>query len=113
MLAQSKLNSIEVLISRALVDLYISHNEFASVNSVSRKYDDMKEVIKNLKTNDVNRSTKIYLSNVFIQHIFLKTKLLCCLKCRKNTESKDSKVTRTNNGKLTLFLKCTECDSKN
>ena len=38
--------------------------------------------------------------------------LLYCLKCRKNTESKNLKVTRTKNGRIILLLKCAVCDSK-
>ena len=34
------------------------------------------------------------------------------LKCRKNTESKNSKVERTRNGRMMLFSKCAVCDSK-
>ena len=49
MQAKTKLNSVEVLISRALIDLYISHGEFVSVNNVLRKYGDTKEAIKSLK----------------------------------------------------------------
>ena len=49
-LAKAKLNSIEVLISRALTGSYISHYEFVSVDNVLKEYDDMKEVIKNPKT---------------------------------------------------------------
>ena len=33
----------------ALINSYISHNEFISVNNMLRKYHDMKEEIKNLK----------------------------------------------------------------
>ena len=29
-----------------------------------------------------------------------------CLKCRKNTKSKNRKVARTENGRLMLLLKC-------
>ena len=47
LLAKSELNSIEVLIYKALVDSNISHNEFISVNNVLKEYDDMKEEIKN------------------------------------------------------------------
>ena len=39
--------------------------------------------------------------------------LLYCLKCRKKTESKNSKVVRKNNGRMVLSLKCTVCNSKN
>ena len=46
----SKLNSIEILISKALIDLNTSHDEFLLINNVLNKYDNMKEEIKNLKT---------------------------------------------------------------
>ena len=36
-----------------------------------------------------------------------------CLKCRKNTESKNPKVVRTKNGKIMLLPICEVCDSKN
>ena len=48
-LAKSKSNNIEVLISKVLIDSYISHDEFALIN-VLKEYDEMKEEIKNLKT---------------------------------------------------------------
>ena len=48
--AKTKLNSIEVLISKALIDLNISHDQFILVNNVLKEYDDMKKEIKNLKT---------------------------------------------------------------
>ena len=48
--AKTKLNSIEVLISKALIDLNISHDEFILVNNFLGEYDDMKKEIKNLKT---------------------------------------------------------------
>ena len=35
-----------------------------------------------------------------------------CLKCRKNTESKNSKVVKTKNGRIMLLSKCAVCDSK-
>ena len=35
-----------------------------------------------------------------------------CLKCRKNTESKNPKVVRTRNGKIMLLSKCAVCKSK-
>ena len=35
-----------------------------------------------------------------------------CLKCRKNTESKNPKVARTKNGRIMLLSKCAVCDSK-
>ena len=49
---KKKFNSIEDItsISMALIDSYISHNEFISVNNVLRKYDDMREEMEDLKT---------------------------------------------------------------
>ena len=38
--------------------------------------------------------------------------LSCCLKYRKNTESKNPKVARTKNGKITLLSKRDVCDNK-
>ena len=46
-LGKDKLNSIEVLISKGLIDSYISHDEFFSVNNVLREFYEMKEEIKN------------------------------------------------------------------
>ena len=36
-----------------------------------------------------------------------------CLKCKKNTESIDPKVSATSNGKTIILSKCAICDSKN
>ena len=49
LLAKSKLNSIEVLISKALIDSSISYNKFVLINDVLKEYGNMKEGIKNLK----------------------------------------------------------------
>ena len=35
-----------------------------------------------------------------------------CLKCRKNTESINPKVSKTENGKTVILSKCAICDSK-
>ena len=47
MLAKSGLNSIEVLISKALIDSSISHDEFFSINNVLREYYKTKKEMKN------------------------------------------------------------------
>ena len=47
--AKSKLNSIEVLISKTLIDSVISHDEFVLISNVLKEYNKMKEEIKNLK----------------------------------------------------------------
>ena len=59
-----------------------------------KEYDNLKEEIK-------NQFQSIY-----------KTLLLYCLKCRKNTDSKNPKVTKTTNGRIMLWSKCAVCDSK-
>ena len=46
MLAKSKYNSIETLISQALNDMDISHKEFISILDEKNKYEKMKENIK-------------------------------------------------------------------
>ena len=50
LLAKSKLNSIDALISNILINSNISHYEFDLINNVLKEYDDMKEEIKTLKT---------------------------------------------------------------
>ena len=47
MLAKSKLNSIETLISQALIDMEISHEEFIiTILSEKHKYEKMKENLR-------------------------------------------------------------------
>ena len=50
MLVKDKVNIIEVLISKALIDSFINHDEFISVNNVLREYNEMKEEIKDPET---------------------------------------------------------------
>ena len=47
LLVKSKLNSIEVLTSKDLIDSNISCDEFVFINSVLKEFSDMKEEIKN------------------------------------------------------------------
>ena len=49
MLEKGKLNTIEVLISKALIDSFISHDEVFWVNNVLKEYYEMKEELKILK----------------------------------------------------------------
>ena len=46
LLTKSTLNSIEVLISKALIDSNISHDDFLLINNVLKEYDNLKEEIK-------------------------------------------------------------------
>ena len=46
MLAKSKLNSIKTLISQALTDMYLSHEEFVTIMNEKDKYERMKDNLR-------------------------------------------------------------------
>ena len=46
LLAKSKLNSIETLISQALIDMEISHEEFITILKEKDKYEKMKDNLR-------------------------------------------------------------------
>ena len=46
MLAKSKVNSIETLISQAFIDMDISHEEFVTILKEKDKYEKMKENLR-------------------------------------------------------------------
>ena len=101
LLAKPRLNSIEVLISKALINLYFSHNKVVLVNNALREYDSVKENIKNLKTlTDHQRFWSIY-----------KTRLANYLKCRGKQKPK-SKSYKGRKGRIILVSKCMVCGSK-
>ena len=50
LLAKSKLNSIEVWTSKALINSNISYDQFVLIINVLKEYDNMKEEITNLKS---------------------------------------------------------------
>ena len=50
LLTKTKLSSIEILISKSLIDSNISYDEFISINNVLKEYDDIKKEIRNLNT---------------------------------------------------------------
>ena len=50
MLAKSKLNNIQILIYKALIDSNITYDEFVLTNKVLKEYENMKEEIKNWLT---------------------------------------------------------------
>ena len=47
-LVKSKLNSIETLVSQALIDMEISHEEFVTILKEKDKYEKMKENLRNV-----------------------------------------------------------------
>ena len=46
LLGKDKLNTIDVLISKALINSYITDDEFVSVNNVLREHNEMKNEIR-------------------------------------------------------------------
>ena len=48
MLPKSKLNSIETLVSQALIDMVVSHKEFISILKEKDKYEKIKEKVRNI-----------------------------------------------------------------
>ena len=65
MLVKSKLNNIETLVSQALIDIEISHEEFDTIKKEKKKYEKMKENVRNvnekqenMRLNSVNSKTK-------------------------------------------------------
>ena len=54
MLAKSKLNSIETLVSQALIDMEISHEEFNAIIREKQKYETMKENLRNTSEKQEN-----------------------------------------------------------
>ena len=66
MLAKSKLNSIETLISQALIDMEISHEEFITILNEKNKYDKIKNnlISKNEKSYKIMRLSGLK-SNIY------------------------------------------------
>ena len=54
MLGKSKLNSIETLVSQALIDMEISHKEFITILKVRDKYEKMKESVRTVSEKQEN-----------------------------------------------------------
>ena len=46
LLAKTKLNSVKVLISKALINSNSTNDEFASIDNAQKEYDDMNKEIK-------------------------------------------------------------------
>ena len=73
MLAKSKLNSIETLISQALIDMEISHEEFVTILKEKDKYEKMKENLRNEnEKQEIMRLSSIRLSkkqSKIIEHL--------------------------------------------
>ena len=69
MLAKSKLNSIESLVSRALIDMEISHEKFMAILKEKNKYEQMKENVKNVSEKLEEKQENIRVDNVNLREI--------------------------------------------
>ena len=57
MLAKSKLNSIETLISQALIDMEISHEKYSTILKEKDKYERMKDNLKSENEKYMSKDT--------------------------------------------------------
>ena len=132
MLARSKLNSMENKISKALIDNEINHEVFKIIINEEMKYRELKESIRMInilrsdaeKVNLIEEGKKIVLMKLLSIMKLLIT--ICnvnmykynyqmksyCLKCRKDTENMNPKISKTSNGRTILLSKCAIYGSK-
>ena len=62
-LAKSQLNSMEILVSKALLDSNISHDGFVFINNVLEGFYDMREEIKN---SNKKQKLKLYIKQCYL-----------------------------------------------
>ena len=77
LLAKAKLNSIKVLICKALIDSYMNHGEFLSVNNVLQEYNEVESW----------KYCGIYCVKIIETY---------CVSCKKNPANKKSSVRKLN-----------------
>ena len=63
-LAKSKLNSVETLVSQALIDMEISHEEFITILKERDKYKKMKEKLKNASKKLEGKAKNVRLNSI-------------------------------------------------
>ena len=64
MLAKSKFNNIETLVSKALIDMEISHEEFITILKEKDKYEKMKENVRNVSEKLEEKQENMRLNSV-------------------------------------------------
>ena len=114
MLAKSKLNSIEVLISMALIDSVISHDEFVLTNNVLKEY--KKNEKRNKKFKNLAHVAKVFdCTRQFIEDFSLFIKqcyYIIFLSVEKIKKVKIRKLQEQKSGRIMILSKCSVCDSK-
>ena len=64
MLTKSKLNSIETLVSQALIDMVISHEEFITILKEKDKYERIKENVRNVREKLEEKAENMRLNSI-------------------------------------------------
>ena len=64
MLAKSKLNSIETLVSKALIDMEINHEEYITILNEQYKYEKTKENVRNVNEKSEEKTENMRLNSV-------------------------------------------------
>ena len=100
MLAKTKLNTIEITVSRALFDLFISLDKFVSVSNLLREYNDMNEEIKNQKSHQR-----------FI-YIYIMYNVVLLFELQEKHLKKKPKSCKGKSRKADYYIKCVVCDNK-
>ena len=90
MLAKSKFNSIETLISQALNDMEISHEEFITIFKEKDRYEKMKENIRDKNENEKQEIIK--LSNIKSKNKMLSKKFIYFSCISKNVRDNKKKL---------------------
>ena len=68
MMAKSKLNSIENLISQALIEMEISHEEIVTILKEKQKCEEMKENVRNVSEKLEEKTEKTRLKGVNLRN---------------------------------------------
>ena len=69
MLGKSKLNSIETLVSKALIDMEINNEEFITILKEKDKYEKMKENLRNVTRKLEEKQENMRLNSVNLREI--------------------------------------------
>ena len=100
MLAKTKLNTIEITVSRALFDLFISLDKFVSVSNLLREYNNMNEEIKNQKSHQR-----------FI-YIYIMYNVVLLFELQEKHLKKKPKSFKGKSREADYYIKCVVCDNK-
>ena len=64
MLAKSILNSTEALVSQALIDMWIVHEQFLTIFNEKNKYEKMKENLRNINERLEEKTSSMRINSV-------------------------------------------------